>query len=120
MKMHERLIQSAQTSIDISVPWKAAQHMLLDWPYKKKLKIRLVTQKIGKTAQERKLKALAKNAGIELKYLSKSAPFGMHIFDKKEVTLCLCEETGVPSLWSNHPSVVQLAETYFECLWNSQ
>ena len=120
MKMHERLIHSAQQSIDISVPWKAAQHMLLDWPFKKKLKIRLVTQKIGKTAQVRKLQASAKNAGIELKYLTKSAPFGMHIFDKKEVTLCLCEETGVPSLWSNHPSVLQLAETYFECLWNSQ
>jgi len=120
MKMHKRLIQSAQTSIDISVPWKAAQPILLNWPSKKKLKIRLVTQKMGKTAQVRKLQALAKNAGIELKYLSKSAPFGMHIFDKKEVTLCLCEETGVPSLWSNHPSVVRLAETYFEYLWNNQ
>ena len=120
IKMQKRLIQSAQTSIDISVPWKTAQLMLPDWPCKKKLKIRLIAQKNGETRPVRKVQALAKNLGIELKYLSKSAPISMFIFDKKEVTLCLDEKTGVPSLWSNNPNVVQLAETYFEYLWSSQ
>jgi sugar-specific transcriptional regulator TrmB len=120
MKMHKRLIQSAQASIDISVPWRAALPILLDWPCKKKLKIRLITQKTGKTAQLRKVQALAKNRGVEIKYLSKSAPFGMHVFDEKEVTLCLDEKQGLPSLWSNNPNIVRLAEAYFECLWNSQ
>jgi sugar-specific transcriptional regulator TrmB len=118
-KMLERLTQSSQTSIDIAVPWKVAQLTMLNLPCKKKQKIRFVTQKTGQTeAQIRKQQALAKNLDIKFKYLSKCAPIGMHIFDKKEVTLCLDEKEGVPSLWSNNPNVVRLAEAYFEGLWN--
>ena len=43
----------------------------------------------------------------------------MHIFDKKEVTICLCEEECVPSLWTNSRYIVQLAENYFEYYWKN-
>lgn len=120
LKMHRRLIQSAQTSIDVIAPWNAIQDVLLDWPPIKKLKIRLVTQKNGKTPPVRKLQALAIKRGIEFKYLSKYALLGMHIFDGRQVTICLNEKDGLPCLWSNNPNVVELAKAYFECSWNNQ
>jgi sugar-specific transcriptional regulator TrmB len=125
IKMHKKLIRSAQTSIDIFVSsLKVLRLMLLDqheglkMATKKGVKIRVVTQKVEGELVQGKLKALAKNPFFELKCLSNSSLFKMVIFDRKDVTLCVSETELVPSLWSNNLIVVKLAEAFFESMWN--
>jgi len=123
-RMHKKLIRSAQTSIDISIPsLKVLRLMLLDHlenlkiATKKGVKIRVITQKVEGELIHGKSKALEKKAFFELKFLSNSDPFKMIIFDRKDVTLCVSKTELVPSLWSNNPIVVKLAEIYFENMW---
>lgn len=130
-KMHEKMIQSAKTSIDITVPRKILQMLVFDQgPYleeakKRNVKIRAVTERVGgkKPQLPKNAEASAKNFFNETKYTN-GVLFGMHIFDGKEVTLNMNlspKDTApkpVPSLWSNDPNVVKLAETYFEHIWN--
>ena len=59
---------------------------------------------------------------MEIRYLSKVNPvemswFGMHMFDGKEVTMCVSRSGPVPSLWSNSPPILKLAENYYNDLW---
>ncbi len=123
-KMHGKMIQSAQTSIDITVPIKFLQKMLDDHgtylkeAKKKGVKTRAIIQKVGEKTPSRKTKTLATNLFTEVEYVSYTDLFGMHIFDKKEATLNIFSGKGGSSLWSNDPHVVKIAETYFEHMWN--
>ena len=120
-KMLKKLIQKAQTSIDIAIPLKVFQLTLFQHEHfkraKKGVKIRVIIQKVEGDQLSRKPQALAKSF-FEIKCLYNPAPFGMHIFDKKEVTLCISEPDGVPCLWSNNPNIVKLATNYFDDMWN--
>ncbi len=124
LKIFERLTQSAQTSIDIAIPLKAVEKTLFrDLQFHKRamrrgVKIRMMTQKAEGDLALRKPQALAKNPFFEIKYLSNFDPDGMRIFDRKEVTLAVCKENGLPSLWSNNLHVVKLATHYFDDLWD--
>jgi sugar-specific transcriptional regulator TrmB len=126
LKMHKQLIQKAQDSIDVVLPLTFTPSKLTEVlsylkgaiSSKKGLKIRLITQKPRKQATSKKLQALIKKHCLELKYLTSPFYFGMHIFDNKEVTLSISENSGLPCLWSSNPNVVMLSKTYFDMLWN--
>ena len=123
LKMHKSLTQKAQKSIDTIVPLIIAPSKLmesmsnLEVAIKKGLKIRFITQKAEKNLTSQELLALEKNACCELKYLNTPVPFGMHIFDEKEITLSVSEKKGLPSLWSNNLNLVKLATSYFDEMW---
>ncbi len=125
-KMHEEKIQSTRTSIDITVPGKHFQRMLFDQlpclkeAKRKGVRIRAITEKFCEKAPSRKTQVLTKNLFAEVKYIDNPTLFGMHIFDSKEVTMDISERHGLPSLWSNDPNVVRMAETYFEHIWNNR
>jgi sugar-specific transcriptional regulator TrmB len=133
LKMLEKLTQKAQTSIDMAIPLELVEHHLFhNLQYfkraiKRGVKLRLVTQKSEGQLNPRKPKALAESPLFELKYVPNhalvstysSASFRMHIFDKKEITLCVSEKDAVPCLWSNNPNTLRLATNYFDVLWNS-
>jgi sugar-specific transcriptional regulator TrmB len=121
-KKQDMLTKSAQTSIDGVIPRKCGLINVfasIDRSSKKKLKMRFIAQKVGEELQTKE-QDFAEKLGVELRYFPKSVPFGMAIFDNKEVTMCLCEKDEmalVPSLWSNNPNFVRLANTFFENLW---
>jgi sugar-specific transcriptional regulator TrmB len=126
-KMHKKQIRSAQTSIEMVISsLKVFRVMLFDHlenlkrATKKGVKIRAVIQKVEGESIPSKLKALTTNPFFELRCLSNPDLFGVIIFDRKEVTLCVCASRTdrVPSLWSNNPIIVKLAEVYFENMWN--
>jgi sugar-specific transcriptional regulator TrmB len=133
LKMLEKLTQKAQTSIDIAIPLECVEpHLFRNLQYFKKairrdVKIRLVTQKAEGELKPRVPQVLTENPLFELKYVPNHAlfytyscaSFRMHIFDKKEVTLCVSEKNPVPCLWSNNPNTLRLAINYFDVLWNS-
>jgi len=123
LKLHRELIQKAHITIDVIIPFVTKPSKLVEiWAYlhelnmtKRSVKIRCITDKPKKSMW--KQQALAENTNLEYKYLA-IIPFGMHIFDKKEVTLSISKESGLPCLWSNNPNILMLAQNYFEELWN--
>jgi sugar-specific transcriptional regulator TrmB len=123
-KTHKKLIRSAQTNIDIFVSsLKGLRFMLFDhlenlkMATRRGVKIRVITQKVEGELIPAELKGLV-NPLFELRCSSNPDLFKMIVFDRKDVTLCLSETELVPSLWSNNPLIVKLAEIYFENMWN--
>jgi sugar-specific transcriptional regulator TrmB len=80
------------------------------------VRIRLITNKIENNQVMEKLRPLIRNSAFELKFLSDDNPVGLAIFDGNHVTVRISGEM-VPSLWTNNPNVIKLAEAYFEGLW---
>jgi sugar-specific transcriptional regulator TrmB len=83
------------------------------------VKIRIITERSeGKSTRNEQ--AIKKNPLFELKYSSTPIPVVMVIFDSKEVNIRVSDRDAVvPSLWTNNPNVVKLAEIYFENTWNN-
>lgn len=124
LKMHKRLHQKAQMSIDVIIPliFDGAAKFIEGWSHPKEairrgVKIRLITQKTENKLTPRELQALEKNPLFELKYSATPIPFGMHIFDNKELTIATSKSV-LPSLWSNNHNVVNIAKSYFDALWS--
>jgi sugar-specific transcriptional regulator TrmB len=124
VKRHEKATQMAQASIDFIGPWESFKALLFyglqDFKraIKRSVKIRIITEKSeGKESIPKVTQALKKNLFFEVRYISAPAPIGMMIFDKKEFNLSVSDREW-PSLWSSNPSIIKLATSYFEDLWN--
>ena len=125
LKMHKELIQQVHETIDgIVPPILKPSKLVEEWSFlnelkmkKKSIRIRIITSESEKS--KRKGQTSEKNTGIEFRYMTSPIPFGMHIFDKKEVTLSISEKSVLPSLWSNNPNLLRLAQSYFEILWDN-
>jgi DNA-binding MarR family transcriptional regulator len=118
-----KLLQKTQESIDIMLPfifypdrfcqmWTQLKNTLL---VKKTLKIRLLSQKGGELSKLPR--AILDYPNFQFRYSTSRIPFGMHIFDKNELTMCISEKNGLPSLWSNNINVAILARNYFDLQW---
>jgi sugar-specific transcriptional regulator TrmB len=124
-KGHEKLADITKNSIEAIIPVKMNKKIFFqNSPFAKRtirrgVKIRVVTQKVDEESIPRNSKSLLKSPLFEIRYLPKdSEQFGMFIFDRQEVTLAMSEKKPMPSLWTNNPHVVKLAENYFENMWN--
>ncbi len=122
VKLHEKLANAAKESIDFITPLKLNEKTLLQaCPYikpalKRGVKLRVITHKEVETTVDNP-NFPSDNPLFEYKFLTENTiPFGMHIFDKHEVTLAISKQ-ATPSLWTNNPHVVELAETYFNNIW---
>jgi sugar-specific transcriptional regulator TrmB len=80
------------------------------------VRIRLITTKIENNQILEKLQPLIRNQGFELKFIANTSSVGLAIFDGREVSVRISHEM-VPSLWTNNPNVIKLAEAYFEGMW---
>jgi len=123
LKMHKSLTQQAQTSIDGIIHFRVSQPKFhealstLKGAIRRGVKMRLVAEHVEKQFIPPEVQWLEKHALFELKYAATTIHFGMFIFDKEEVTLATTIG-GLPSLWSNNPNVVKLANSYFNEMWN--
>jgi sugar-specific transcriptional regulator TrmB len=122
-KAHEKMAKIAKKSIDIIVPLRMNQRMVFhDWSFleraaRRGVKIRIITQKANGESSSRNPKTLSEDLLFEHRYLSElSIPFGIHIFDKLEMTFSLSKKP-VPGMRTDNPNVIKLAETYFENMW---
>jgi len=127
-KMHQQLIDKAESGIDILISTGVFEdHSRLNLSYLKRamkrgVKIRLIAQENRKHSIFKEQEISPEDSVMEIRYLSKVNPvemiwFGMHMFDKKEVTMCVSRSGPVPSLWSNSPPILKLAENYYNDLW---
>jgi hypothetical protein len=122
--LYKKLIQRTKETIDITLPgvvsipsrfsllWLDVEEELTT---NEPVKIRLVTQ-LPRGSNNPPQTILDHNL-FEIKYLADSVPFGMHIYDKREFTMSISPKTGLPSLWSNNPNMVTLAQNHFDFLW---
>ena len=122
---YKKLLQRTEQTLDITLPvldnpqrfhllWIDSEENLTE---KKPLKIRLITQfPIGSNQPPRSI--LSHNL-FEIKYLENPVPFGMHIYDNREFTMSISQKSGLPSLWSNNPNMVKLAQDHFDLLWSA-
>lgn len=120
---YKKLIQRTEHTLDITLPvldnpqrfhllWIDAEENLTA----KKLKIRLITQlPVGSNQPP---KSILSHNLFETKYLKEPVPFGMHIYDRREFTMSISQKSGLPSLWSNNPNMVKLAQDHFDLLWS--
>jgi sugar-specific transcriptional regulator TrmB len=120
---HEKILSKTQETIDIIVPnitlpnrfnemWTALQKKLNQTP---NLRVRLITPRSSKI--DLLPAGIVEYPGFEIRHSSEQVSFGMHIFDKKELTLAIAEKGGLPSLWSNNPNIVTIAWNYYELMW---
>jgi sugar-specific transcriptional regulator TrmB len=123
LKTHRNQSQKAQESIDVMIPViNAPSKVKNEWTHvkralKKGIRVRLITQEPGEETALTPWQDLMKDPFFKAKSSAAPIPFGMHIFDKKEITLQVSEGV-LPSLWSNNPNVVKLASSYFDEMWN--
>ena len=125
LKIHRNQAQKAQESIDIMIPSINVPSKVKDeWsnikrPLKRGVKVRLITQEPAEETTQTPWQALMKDPFFEIKHLVAPIPFGMHILDRKEVTLQVSANI-LPSLWTNNPTVVELASSYFNEMWSKK
>ena len=123
LKLHNRLADMTKNSIDFVCA--ANEKILYEYcekyikrAIKRGVKVRVIAQKEKEETIVGSPNALLKKPLFGLRYLSETAiPFGMHIFDNQEVILAVSQDP-IPSLWTNSPHVVKLAEIYFENFWS--
>jgi sugar-specific transcriptional regulator TrmB len=120
---HAKLSDNTSETIDTTLPLNLQKKTLFQhFKYikravKRGIKIRVIAQ-LSETKTVSGLPDLIPIESFQLRHLPKSTNlFGMHIFDRKEMTLAVSESKPLPSLWTNSPHVVQLANVYFENLW---
>lgn len=87
----------------------------------KRAKIRVATEwRSLSPLANKKLETLMKSPFFQIRYVRSSLDFGMMIFDNKEVNVCVSnEKSPVPSLWTNNPQLLKMAQTTFEYHWNN-
>jgi sugar-specific transcriptional regulator TrmB len=90
----------------------------------KGVKIRILIEKTNPETHWNPTNKPTKNpketASFEIRYIINPPPVVMSVFDNKEVILVASANAGLtesPALWSNNPSLVELAHNYFEILW---
>ncbi len=121
VRQHEKLAGAAKESIDFIAPLKMNEKMVLQFgqyikpALRRGVKIRVLTHQeetIDKASE------ISLNPLFDFRVLpEQTIPFGMHIFDRREITLAVSKQP-TPSLWTNNPHIVRMAEAYFESLWS--
>jgi sugar-specific transcriptional regulator TrmB len=127
LKVHESMLLETQRTIDIIIgDEKVPSKIYNEWALLEKilhsnsdLRIRLITNEPSE-ASNIIWKPLVDSSAFQLKYVEKPIVFGMHLCDSRQVTLQVTKGSILPSLWSNNPSLVELACTYFESLWGNR
>jgi sugar-specific transcriptional regulator TrmB len=123
----KKQVLNAEKSIKIATNWAFFVTYTLEnfeelaEALKKGVNIRIVTQKpedVGKLPK--KLQTLMKHPLFQILYVSSMPSSIIALFDQKEVNIPILPnkapfETGV--LITNNPSLIELAENYFEILW---
>ena len=122
----EKEIASTQVSIEAIGPARANEDALLghNTIFRKKnkqgVKIRLLNGKLRKSKEILETIGKLKETSLfEIGELPNEPPVQLAIHDRKRVDIIVPNSSNaISDLWTNHPSIVTLAITYFEEMWN--
>ena len=82
-------------------------------------KIRLLTEEGNLSPLlENRLQALAKSPFFQIRFARAPLDFGLAIFNNEEVNVSVANDSsGLPSMWTNNPHLLKMAQTTFETWW---
>jgi sugar-specific transcriptional regulator TrmB len=120
---------NAQRSIVAVTSWKRFPRGLYTYAEEVKkalgrgVEIRFVTDQPEKEGSTPKIMAdFMKNSSFKIRYTTNPPTAIVAVYDEKEVYLATSAGVATeepPALWSNNPSLVELARNYFEMMWNT-
>lgn len=127
IKKLNKAISNTEKTIDVSTSWKRlssagfslAENLKKAWD--RGVKGRVVID-INRSFESKSIKDFWYSPNAEIRYIPKIPKTVMAIYDKKEVFVFvnpLAQLTDSPSLWSNVPSLVDMANDYFDILWST-
>ena len=121
-------IQSVKKSVKIVTSWSFFLTYVLEnveeyiEAVKRGVNVQVVVEKPKKIGKlPKKLKTLMKHPLFQIRYVSSLPPSIVAIFDNEEVRIPIQTNTapwGTGVLVSNNPSLIELAENYFEVVWD--
>ena len=123
----KKAIQNTKKSIDVLTSSKRFNYACycfseqLKEAWSKQIKGRAIIEKTEKRQTETVLK-IWEQPWADIHYISVTPSTVMSIYDRKEVflfTVPSAELKDSPALWSNCPSLINLANKYFEELWDN-
>jgi sugar-specific transcriptional regulator TrmB len=122
VNIHEKMSNSAKRTIDAILPLKLHQPSFLSHfqsfrrAIERGIKIRVIAQKPITFTNS----IQTSPNGLELRYLPVNCPiFGMHIFDKRVVTLAVEDNKNLPSLITDSPHIIKISSIYFNNQWET-
>jgi sugar-specific transcriptional regulator TrmB len=86
------------------------------------VKIRTIHEKkITTNAQVKEIMEIERKAGIQVRLVDIQPPALLTLIDDQEIVLITSPDADLEAaaLWSNNVSLVAVAKTYFECLWQN-
>jgi sugar-specific transcriptional regulator TrmB len=104
------------------VGWFSTHNQIFQELLRKKIRIRWVVESDHDSKFFEELEKLPNNYLFDLKYTNKSPESCLGIYDGKVLLLDTSATSGfiqTPMLWSNNPSLVVLAQSYFDLMWNN-
>lgn len=122
-----RKIENTQTSLDAITTLNRFKPMLFNFyevgekAVERGVKIRLIINKLDdENSLTQIAKAVPKNPLFDLRYINTPPLVAIAIYDKKEVMIAMSATVAIneaPILMSNNPSLLAIAQSYFETLW---
>ena len=103
-----------------AIGWFSAHFEIFEDLTRRNVKIRWVIERREKSDFMKNVKELSNHHLFEVKEVSKTLGACLGIYDGKIVLLDTCATSGfiqTPMLWSSNPSLIILAQNYFDVLW---
>lgn len=123
-------MENASSSVDDIIVWKGFVNALHNGvqnyinALKRGVKIRYITNLPEKLVTNnevfRDIQKMKKIGSFEVRSITTPPSCVFAVFDKREACICTLPVPNpleTPALWSNNPTLVNLAQTYFELLW---
>jgi len=88
---------------------------------KGKVEFLLLTENSAGPREEKEIRDLRKSPAAQIKYVHFPPSVCFAVFDRRELVLTTTpklEYSEFSAIWSNNPSLVELAQSYFEHVWN--
>jgi sugar-specific transcriptional regulator TrmB len=130
VEKRKEIILNAEHSIDIINSWKRYKFFLGFNELTRKMvnqgvKFRFIVEvptKMRTHREQQEALEILKENGSELKYIKHVPSAIISIYDNRETLIAMSQNAGpydTPVLWSNNKSIVAMAKSYFENLWQN-
>lgn len=121
-------IEKAEASIDLVLSWKRFSRGIsstfdesIELAWRKNVKTRFIIERSLKSKTEKQIIQFCREKPFcQLRFIPHHPETVFGIYDKKELFVVAMSKTDLPgssALWSKNPSLISLAQNYFEMLW---
>ncbi|MEJ2242204.1 MAG: hypothetical protein P8Y18_08690, partial [Candidatus Bathyarchaeota archaeon] len=102
------------------IGWMSGHGQIFQNALKRGVKIRFVIEKAEDYLLPKKLEKLCSDPSFELRAFPFLPPASIGLYDRKNLLISTSSKTSFlesPVIWSNNPSLIGMAQIYFEKIW---